>query len=278
MAVYLLSKTNITEYEKYNSFSFKTRFIPKIITIFRNKKGENKVKVLVIPDVHLKDWMFERAAELMRRGVAEQAVCLMDIPDDWNKQFQIGLYEKVFDVAIQFAKDFPNTLWCYGNHDLSYLWGQLETGYSVYAENTVLSKLSELRRAILSEDLIKYIHKIDNVLFSHAGLSHRYVQCFVSKDKRRDIDVVLKEVNSFGCDMMWNDASPIWLRQLQARERMLKAREYIQVVGHTPVEKIIKDKNVIFCDTFSTYRDGTPIGMEEFLLIDTVTGEYSGIK
>lgn len=44
MAVYLLSKTNITEYEKYNNFSFKTRFIPKIITIFRNKKGENKVK------------------------------------------------------------------------------------------------------------------------------------------------------------------------------------------------------------------------------------------
>ena len=44
MAVYLLSKTNITEYEKYNNFSFKTRFIPKIITIFRNKKGENRVK------------------------------------------------------------------------------------------------------------------------------------------------------------------------------------------------------------------------------------------
>ena len=236
------------------------------------------MKVLVIPDVHLKAWMFERATELMKHGVAEQAVCLMDIPDDWDKQFQIGLYEKVFDAAIQFAKDFPNTLWCYGNHDLSYMWGQFETGYSVYAKNTVLSKLSELRRTILSKEQIKYIHKIDNVLFSHAGLSYRYVRCFVSKDKRKDMDAVLEEINSFECDMMWNGASPIWLRQLHARERMFKAKEYIQVVGHTPVEKITKDKNVIFCDTFSTYQDGTPIGMEEFLLIDTVTGEYSGIK
>ena len=55
MAVYLLWKTNIIEYEKYNSFSFKTQFIPKIIAILGDKKGENKVKVLVIPDVHLKD-------------------------------------------------------------------------------------------------------------------------------------------------------------------------------------------------------------------------------
>jgi len=33
------------------------RFIPKIIAILGDKKGENKVKVLVIPDVHLKGWI-----------------------------------------------------------------------------------------------------------------------------------------------------------------------------------------------------------------------------
>lgn len=41
--------------------------------------------VLVIPDVHLKPNMFHRAAELMNQGIADRAVCLMDIPDDWNK-------------------------------------------------------------------------------------------------------------------------------------------------------------------------------------------------
>ncbi len=44
------------------------------------------MKVLVIPDVHLKPWMFERAEEIMKKGMAERAVCLMDIPDDWNQE------------------------------------------------------------------------------------------------------------------------------------------------------------------------------------------------
>ena len=40
------------------------------------------MKVLVIPDIHLKPWMFNRAAELLKDGIAGGAVCLMDIPDD----------------------------------------------------------------------------------------------------------------------------------------------------------------------------------------------------
>ena len=39
------------------------------------------MKVLVIPDVHLKPWMVEGAAEIMRRKEADLAVCLMDIAD-----------------------------------------------------------------------------------------------------------------------------------------------------------------------------------------------------
>ena len=39
------------------------------------------MRVLVIPDVHLKPWMFEQAAVLMREKKADRAVCLIDIPD-----------------------------------------------------------------------------------------------------------------------------------------------------------------------------------------------------
>ena len=38
-------------------------------------------KILVIPDVHLKPWMFKQAAQALETGEAERAVCLMDIPD-----------------------------------------------------------------------------------------------------------------------------------------------------------------------------------------------------
>ena len=91
------------------------------------------MKVLVIPDIHLKTWIFDRAENIMKDGKADRAVCLMDIPDDWGMEFQIELYRKTFDRAIAFAKAYPNTLWCYGNHDISYPWGELESGYSPYA-------------------------------------------------------------------------------------------------------------------------------------------------
>ena len=50
------------------------------------------MKVLVIPDVHLKPWMFQRASELMKEIKADRAVCLMDIADDWRQQFNLDLY------------------------------------------------------------------------------------------------------------------------------------------------------------------------------------------
>ena len=86
--------------------------------------------VLVIPDIHLKTRMFDIASEIMRSGAAERAVSLMDIPDDWGHEADLGLYEDTFDAAIRFQREFPETLWCFGNHDLSYLWMQPESGFS----------------------------------------------------------------------------------------------------------------------------------------------------
>ena len=69
------------------------------------RKGDS-MKVLVIPDVHLKPWMFEQAAVLMRAKKADRAVCLMDIPDDWGKEYDIALYEQTYDAAIDLPKNF----------------------------------------------------------------------------------------------------------------------------------------------------------------------------
>ena len=40
------------------------------------------MKLLVIPDIHLKPYIIIRAKELLKEGVADNSVCLMDIPDD----------------------------------------------------------------------------------------------------------------------------------------------------------------------------------------------------
>ena len=236
------------------------------------------MKVLVIPDVHLKPWMFDRASEIMKSGAAEKAICLMDIPDDWGQEYNLGLYENTFDSAIQFQKTFPDTLWSYGNHDMSYEWLQYESGFSSMAIPVVNAKLSALRRELPDRSQMAFIHRIDDVIFLHGGLTHAFVKYYANDMDYDDTDAVIEKVNLLGRNEMWDDASPLWSRPQYYYEKMYRESDILQVVGHTPVEKIDRIGNVISCDLFSTYRTGDPIGTQEFLLIDTATWEYKGIK
>ena len=221
--------------------------------------------------------MFQQAAALMDQGIADQAVCLMDIADDWGKESDLASYERAYDEAIRFAEKFPKTLWCYGNHDLSYLWYRYESGYSSMASLTVQRKLLDFRAAV--PDMQKaYVHRIDNVLFSHGGLAKMFVEEYVPKSKYNDVDAVLEKVNSLGVNEMWYNLSPIWFRPQESKFSLYKPRKLLQVVGHTPMKQITRFGNCISTDVFSTYRDGRPIGTEEFLVLDTETWEYFGVK
>ena len=236
------------------------------------------MNVLVIPDVHLKPWMFQRASELMKETEADKAVCLMDIPDDWRQEFNLDLYISTFDAAVSFAKEFPETLWCYGNHDICYPWNQRETGYSKIAPRTVCEKLRVLREELPDEKQLAFLHRIDDVLFCHGGLTDEYVRPYVPAKRYNNIDAVIDTINGFGPGELWQDASPFWYRPQYYGGKMYKPRKLLQVVGHTPVEAITRKGNLISCDVFSTYRDGRPIGTQEYLLLDTDNWGFKGIR
>ena len=236
------------------------------------------MRILVIPDIHLKTWIFDRAEAIMKSGKADRAVCLMDMPDDWGMEFQLDRYNAIFDRAISFASDHPDTLWCYGNHDVSYPWGKLETGYSPYAESTVISKLDELEHSLNDPSQIAIMHRVDNVLFSHGGLTTEYIKWFDIKLLDADIDTVVKAVNEAPVDYLWNDESPLWLRPQNKIREAFESELYKQVVGHTPVKKIYERDGIISTDVFSTYSDGTQIGESAMIVIDSETGLFEKIK
>ena len=236
------------------------------------------MKILVIPDVHLKPWMFERASELLKYNKADRAVCLMDIADDWRQQFNLDLYINTYDAAIKFAQDFPDTLWCYGNHDICYLWNQRETGYSKIAPYTVCEKLRVLRETLPDEQQLAFIHRIDNVLFMHGGLTDDFVQQYVAEETSSgydDIDHIIRTINGFGYSEMWNDDSPLWLRPQYSTALLYKPDKYLQIVGHTPVKYIEQTENLISCDVFCFDQSGTPYGEQKYLIIDTETWNWS---
>lgn len=234
------------------------------------------MKILVIPDVHLKPEMFKRASAILKKGHADRAVCLMDIADDWNREYDVDLYTKTYDTAIAFAKKYPETFWCYGNHDLSYVWMEMESGFSSMMLPTVSRKMYELKERV--GERIAYIHRVDDYLFMHGGLLMEFVWKYVPKEDQDDVDRVISFINGLGKEEIWQDTSPVWSRPQYYEEDMYGADTFTQVVGHTPVEKIYKKGNVISCDVFSTRGDGSPIGTQEFLIIDTETDEYISVK
>ena len=93
-----------------------------------------------------------------------------------------------------------------------------------------------------------------------------------------DTELVVNAINAMGHQELWDDSSPLWHRPQYSGEKMYKEGELLQVVGHTPVERIRREGSVISCDVFSTFRSRKPIGTEEFPLIDTETGAFRGLK
>ncbi len=229
-------------------------------------------KVFVIPDVHLKPWMFEKAAEKIAEGNYDYIVILGDLVDDWGQERNLDLYSETFDAADKFIKDHPNTLFCYGNHDLSYPWEALESGYSGYAHELVVDRLKKFVRA-LPEGNAAFIHRIDNVLFSHGGLTENFVRAHFGNNVDADIEYMIRYINKMGKPYMWVDDSPIWARPQNGSWKLYPS-DMLQVVGHTPVEWPQREGNLLSVDVFSTYRNGKDFGNCSFVWVDTEKMEY----
>ena len=206
------------------------------------------MKVLVIPDVHLKPEILDQAMLIMENSDCERAVCVGDIADDWGCERNVELYEKTFRKAVEFAEKYPETLWCYGNHDLSYKWDVFDhPGFSRAAHDIVCEYLEKLD----ATGNLAIMHRIDNAVFSHAGLTREFVDSYLS-EYSDDIDAMIEAVNKLGYDVLW----------------------YLNVVGHTTVSDIIQQGNLLTVDTFSTWSDGRPFGNSKLCRVDTVTKEW----
>ena len=232
-------------------------------------------RVLVISDVHLKPTMFDRADKILESGQADIAIQMGDLVDDWDQQYNLGLYSHTLQRAIKFQKDHPNTLWVLGNHDLGYWYptlGVTESGHSGIVEGEVGTWFREMRRKGAKQDVM---HVIDGVVFTHAGLTKGWVDELIP-DKFSEWKGTLENVqyitNQATPYELWRENSPIWVRPQQVHYEMYPAK--LQVVGHTPMKTIEEENHILSTDVFSTYRDGRPIGTERFAIVDTEKGTW----
>lgn len=106
----------------------------------------------MIPDIHLKAWMLKEAEEAAEKNAADGFVMIGDLVDDFGKQNDLEAYRETLDAVILFAKEHPDTYWCWGNHDVSYLWYKQQSGFSFHAVWLVKEKLQELMEPSLREN------------------------------------------------------------------------------------------------------------------------------
>ena len=229
----------------------------------------------MIPDVHLKPWIFEKAEEIVSAGQYDRIVILGDLADDWGKQLYTEAYRETYDAVISFIRRHPESLFCYGNHDISYFWEAVESGYSRVARDTAVEGYNRMVKE-LGSDKCAFVHMIDKVIFSQAGITESFVErCFGLSGSISEYDLVyvIKQINRMGQEELWRDDSPIWARP-EGRRRFCLSEGFRQVVGHTPVKEPVEYGNLLVVDTFSTYSDGRPIGDESFVCIDTNDGKW----
>ena len=230
-------------------------------------------KVFVVPDIHLKLWMLEEADKIISADGYDKVVMLGDLVDDWGMEYKLDLYDEMFARTADFIVKH-NAYFCYGNHDVSYLWDRLESGFSPAAHDRVIAGMRRIEE-IVDPDRIAFIHKIDNTLFSHAGLTDVFVNYFFDDPEEYTVDELIEDINEMSAIELWTDASPIWARPQGMYDGFeLYPEDLYQVVGHTPVRAPQKEGNLLTLDTFSTYSDGRPIGDQQFVWVDTVTGEW----
>lgn len=235
------------------------------------------MKYLVIPDIHLKLEIIEKADVAMNSHKFDAAIFLGDFVDDWDKQNNVGLYEQTLNAVFDFMHTYDNAKICLGNHDVSYLWQINETGYSRIAEVTVIAILSRIMREY--GDRVAFIHKQDNVIFSHAGLTQKFLLRHIPEGAG-DIDYIIDTLNKMKSSILWSSYSPIWARPDTEGRVRFYSKDYLQVVGHTPVIEptYYPLQKLLVCDNFSTYRDGQPIGNQKLMWVDTETKQWGAVQ
>lgn len=237
-------------------------------------------RILCIGDIHLKPVIFDKADKILDSGLADFAVQMGDMVDDWGEEFNVSLYERTMMRAIKFHKDHPDTLWVMGNHDYGYHhpnMGVRESGHSKFQEGIMGTWLREMERKGAKQQII---HMVDGYMFTHAGLTmewldRRLKRVGYSKHKP-SIDNIIFVVNHASPEELWQEDSPIWARPQIDDYVMFPAP--LQVVGHTPVRTPNQDGNVLSTDTHSTYRNGAPYGDRKFVIVDTETNTWEAVK
>jgi hypothetical protein len=221
-----------------------------------------------VPDIHQSNYW----AKLLKidLNTIDKIVFLGDYFDHWENEWP---YQgENFETIIQFKKTAPDKIdVLFGNHDTSYFLNERCSGYqpnkAKYIKETIENSMQFMQ--IVSLD--------DNYIFSHAGVSYKWMSC-AGIENVHEINQLFNERPNFfrwvGPDNYGNNPNegPLWIRPESLYRTSVKG--YNQIVGHTEVDLLGYKKSPysgmnVLCIDSRTH--------ENIILLHTETGNFEKI-
>lgn len=228
-----------------------------------DKQGSNmltKKRIVVLGDIHgNKVWK-----DIIAKEQPDQVVFLGDYVSTHENISDEEQVENLKEI-LKYKDDNPETILLRGNHDLQHLgyyWAEC-SGYFP----RVAMEMSNLKDEFLAKT--QWIHVMGNIVLSHAGISKVWLE---------ENFLTLEDINKLGPTELFGFTSsdpsdrfgdspeqpPTWIRPMALMDVMIP--DYIQVVGHTPVEHCfnVKDETDIPYDLWLC----DALDQGEYLLIE----------
>lgn len=224
------------------------------------------MEVLVIPDVHLQDWMFCVAHEIVETSNIDKIVVLGDVIDSHEEIGKdLTAYEKTKNTAIEFARKYSDKLiWLYGNHEIGYIEPGCVCHPSNYNACGMVHEFLDGVKKALNVNSLSIAARLDSVIFSHAGIADIRAAGFCTYPIEKEWDAIVEHFNKTRYRVLWEPNSPIWYRPC---DHVLPyfTGGCLQVAGHNPSKEPFKFGNTLYTDTF--HKDCAQV----FPIVDTET-------
>lgn len=238
------------------------------------------MRVLVMPDAHLKTDLVDAVEKVMKTDKADYCVSLGDWSDDWITTVED--YHRFFKRFLEFYEKYCDKMHlCWGNHDYGYWrYPNMNSGYNVDADIVVRKYIRELYEYA---GPITLTHVIDNVIFSHAGITNylfkEYKKVVHRQIDRSFIDWINLELID-DRERLWQDSSPLWHRPTNKLRVNTFNPNIMQVVGHTPVMTVMRDNpdNILYTDTWSTNNRKERLGDKSLAIVDTESQTWEKVN
>lgn len=213
------------------------------------------IKIVVIGDIHGRDCWFDIVNQ-------NKDADLFIFVGDYFDSFTIPSLEQIsnFRSILKFKEENPGkVILLIGNHEFHYTSGGVGAMYDGFDYSTFYNMKLELDSLIKREEL-KICHKVDNILFSHAGVTNTWVEnnsvdLSNIEHSINDFLVYRPRVFNFTSGDKYGDSitqGPLWVRENSLKEDGLS--DYIHIVGHSHSEDIIfnindNEVNYVIIDT-----------------------------